>query len=255
MPGCSWRGHLRGVHIHYCLGVLGGDTCEGYIFITARVFLKGTPAMGRYGFHYCPGVLGGDTYDGSFIGLDDVSLLSIHEPQSLDDNMANENVPAPAPTRSDEQILPFAAWVPIGKSNFVLDLQKNPIFQISFWNTLTYEVKTGAYSFQLDETRFVLDANLLREDLEITPIDQAHQFVSPLSDDAIMDFVNELVYTEEIYFVLRMAVNNLPRYPVLQMLWGIITSTNVDYVELMWEEFIQAVQTFLMDKANLSTAP
>ncbi|GKB09880.1 hypothetical protein Tco_0843803 [Tanacetum coccineum] len=135
--------------------------------------------------------------------------------------MANENVPAPAPTRSDDQILPFAAWVPIGKSNFVLDLQKkqkNPIFQISMdilqntnffraftasvsvptiyiqqcWNTLTYEAKTGAYSFQLDETRFVLDANLLREALEITPIDQAHQFVSPPSGDAIMDFVNEL---------------------------------------------------------------
>ncbi|GJU78998.1 hypothetical protein Tco_1276068 [Tanacetum coccineum] len=38
--------------------------------------------------------------------------------------MADENVPAPAPTRFDDQILPFAAWVPIGKSNHVLDLQK-----------------------------------------------------------------------------------------------------------------------------------
>ncbi|GKC66878.1 hypothetical protein Tco_1099476 [Tanacetum coccineum] len=28
MPGCSWRGHLQGVHIHYYLGVLGGDTCD-----------------------------------------------------------------------------------------------------------------------------------------------------------------------------------------------------------------------------------
>ncbi|GJY32124.1 putative reverse transcriptase domain-containing protein [Tanacetum coccineum] len=42
------------------------DTCEGYIFITARVFLEGTPVMGTYGFHYCPGVLRGDTYDGKF---------------------------------------------------------------------------------------------------------------------------------------------------------------------------------------------
>nr|GEX22733.1 retrovirus-related Pol polyprotein from transposon TNT 1-94 [Tanacetum cinerariifolium] len=33
----------------------------------------------------------------------------------------DENVPAQAPTRSDDQILPFAAWVPIIKSNFVLD--------------------------------------------------------------------------------------------------------------------------------------
>ncbi|GJR34072.1 hypothetical protein Tco_1209756 [Tanacetum coccineum] len=83
MPGCSWRGHLRGAHIHYCPvflegtpvrgtysllpGVLGGDTCEGYIFISARVFLEGTPVMGTYGFHFCPGVLGGDTYDGYIV--------------------------------------------------------------------------------------------------------------------------------------------------------------------------------------------
>ncbi|GKD31861.1 hypothetical protein Tco_1242639, partial [Tanacetum coccineum] len=63
-------------------------------------------------------------------------------------------------------------------------------------NTLTYEAKTRAYSFELDETRFILDTNLLREALEITPIDQAHQFVSPPSGDAIMHFVDELWYTE-----------------------------------------------------------
>ncbi|GKB50956.1 hypothetical protein Tco_0901709 [Tanacetum coccineum] len=220
--------------------------------------------------------------------------------------MADENVPAPAPTRSDDQILPFAAWVPIGKSNHVLDLQKrqkNPIFQIAvdilqntnffraftasasvpaiyiqqFWNTLTYVEKARTYRFQLDENWFTLDANLLREALEITPIDQAHPFVSPPSGDAIMDFVNELGYPEVIHFVSSMAVNHLyqpwrailsminqcltgktsghdrPRYPVLQMLWGIITSTNVDYAELMWEEFVQAMQTFLTDKANLGS--
>nr|GEV48404.1 retrovirus-related Pol polyprotein from transposon TNT 1-94 [Tanacetum cinerariifolium] len=113
--------------------------------------------------------------------------------------------------------------------------------------------------------------------LEITPIDQAHQFVSPLSSDAIMDFVNLLGYTEVIHFVSRMAVNNLYqpwrtilsiinqcltdktsghdryRYPVLQMLYGIITSTDVDYAELFWEEFVQAIQTFLTDKANLGS--
>nr|GEV99084.1 hypothetical protein [Tanacetum cinerariifolium] len=99
------------------------------------------------------------------------------------DKMTDENILAPAPTRSDDQILPFVVWVPIRKSNYVLDLQKkqkNPIFQIyvdilqntnffrtftasasvpaiyikQFWNTLTYEAKTGAYNFELDETRF-----------------------------------------------------------------------------------------------------
>nr|GEW53060.1 hypothetical protein [Tanacetum cinerariifolium] len=102
--------------------------------------------------------------------------------------MADENAPAPAPTRSNDQILPFSTWVPIGKSNFVLDLQrkqKNPIFQIY-----------------------------------ITPIDQAHQFVSPPSGDAIMDFVNEMGYPKVIHFVSRMAVNILyhPWRAILSMI-------------------------------------
>ncbi|GJZ69612.1 hypothetical protein Tco_0633162 [Tanacetum coccineum] len=28
------------------------------------------------------------------------------------------------------------------------------------------------------------------------------------------------------------------------MMWGIVTSTNVDYAELLWEEFVQGIQTF-----------
>nr|GEZ42320.1 hypothetical protein [Tanacetum cinerariifolium] len=39
---------------------------------------------------------------------------------TLLDKMADENVPALILTRSDDQILPFAAWVPIGKSNFII---------------------------------------------------------------------------------------------------------------------------------------
>ncbi|GJV92409.1 retrovirus-related pol polyprotein from transposon TNT 1-94 [Tanacetum coccineum] len=131
----------------------------------------------------------------SILTSDTISLESRLKNAWLNYKMANENVPAPAPTRSDDQILPCAAWVPIGKSNHVLDLQKrqkNPIFKIA-----------------LDEDWFTLDANLLREALEITPIDQAHQFVSPPSSDAIMDLVNELGYPEVIHFVLSMAVNHL----------------------------------------------
>ncbi|GJV49357.1 hypothetical protein Tco_1439569 [Tanacetum coccineum] len=135
------------------------------------------------------------------------------------DKMVDENVPAPAPTRFDYQILPFAAWVPIRKSNYVMDLQKkqkNPIFQISMdilQNTNFFRAFTAS--------------------APITPIDQANQFVSPPLGDAIMDFVNKLGYPE--------------------ILWGIITSSNVDFAELMWEEFIQAIQTFLTDKANLGS--
>ncbi|GJZ40993.1 hypothetical protein Tco_0587879 [Tanacetum coccineum] len=89
---CSWRGHLRGAHIHYCPVFLEGtpargtysllpcdlrgDTCEGYIFIFSRMFLEGTPVMGTYGFHYCPSVLGGDTYNRNDDFADIVDFLN-----------------------------------------------------------------------------------------------------------------------------------------------------------------------------------
>ncbi|GJW58964.1 hypothetical protein Tco_0105695 [Tanacetum coccineum] len=139
--------------------------------------------------------------------------------------MSEENLPAP--TRSDEQLVPVKAHLPYGKSNLLLDLQKlqkNPIFHISvdilqntnffrafsasanvpsiyiqqFWNTLTQEPKTG-----------------------ITLVDPTNPFVLPPAGEIVMDFVNELGYPE-----------------------GIMTRTNVDYAKVLWEEFVQGIQTF-----------
>ncbi|GKB85405.1 hypothetical protein Tco_0957677, partial [Tanacetum coccineum] len=59
--------------------------------------------------------------------------------------MADMNIPAndipaeqaPAfapPTRMDDQILPLRKWVPVGKSNYLLDVpksQRNPIFKVA----------------------------------------------------------------------------------------------------------------------------
>ncbi|GKC60511.1 hypothetical protein Tco_1088109, partial [Tanacetum coccineum] len=40
------------------------------------------------------------------------------------------------------------------------------------------------------------------------------------------------------------------------MLWGIVTQTNVDHAELLWEEFTQGIQTFFSHKArNLKFVP
>nr|GEW28506.1 ribonuclease H-like domain-containing protein [Tanacetum cinerariifolium] len=43
-----------------------------------------------------------------------------------------------------------------------------------------------------------------------------------------------------------------PRDPVLQILWGIVTQSNIDYTERIWEEFTQSIHTFIEDKRNLS---
>ncbi|GJW84908.1 hypothetical protein Tco_0158053 [Tanacetum coccineum] len=114
--------------------------------------------------------------------------------------MAEQNVPAQPPTRTDEQIVPRSQWLTIGKSNLLFNAQKiqrNPIFQISldilsntnffqaftasanvpaiylqqFWKTMSYNKKTGVYSCQVDEQWFDLSADLLRKALAITPVE------------------------------------------------------------------------------------
>ncbi|GJT37462.1 hypothetical protein Tco_0937327 [Tanacetum coccineum] len=217
--------------------------------------------------------------------------------------MAEQNVPAQPPTRTDEQIVPRSQWLTIGKSNLLFNaqkIQKNPIFQISvdilsntnffqaftasanvpaiylqqFWKTMSYNEKTGVYSCQLDEQWFDLSADLLRKALAITPVNPTHPFELPPSGDTVIDFVNELGYPEPVEIVSSIRTNYVyqpwrailsllnqcltgktsgsdkPRHPVLQMLWGIVTQTNVDHAELIWEEFTQGIQTFFSHKAS-----
>ncbi|GJX36208.1 retrovirus-related pol polyprotein from transposon TNT 1-94 [Tanacetum coccineum] len=239
-------------------------------------------------------------------GIFEQSDLADISPKSISketNTMAEQNVPAQPPTRTDEQIVPRSQWLTIGKSNLLFNaqkIQKNPIFQISvdilsntnffqaftasanvpaiylqqFWKTMSYNEKTGVYSCQVDEQWFDLSADLLRKALAITPVNPTHPFELPPSGDTVIDFVNELGYPEPVEIVSSIRVNYVyqpwrailsllnqcltgktsgsdkPRHPVLQMLWGIVTQTNVDHAELIWEEFTQGIQTFFSHKAS-----
>ncbi|GKD40500.1 hypothetical protein Tco_1260707, partial [Tanacetum coccineum] len=219
-----------------------------------------------------------------------------------------EQPPTVAPlTRMDDQILSLSMWVPIGKSNCVLDVhkpQRNPIFPIvvallkntnffkaftassmipaiyiqQFWDTVCFNSSTGLYNCQLDQQWFNLYKYILRDALDITPTNDNNPFVAPPSIDTVIEYVNTLGYPSTLKNVSAMSVNALyqpwrailtminmcltgkttrydrPRHPVLQILWGIIHRSNIDYAERIWEEFIQSIQTFLTDRKNLATA-
>ncbi|GJV34824.1 hypothetical protein Tco_1407301 [Tanacetum coccineum] len=185
-------------------------------------------------------------------------LLEIEFEIDVQDKMAKENVPAPTPTRSDKQILPFKAWLHVGKDNLLLDLQKlqkNPIFYISvdiLQNTNFFRAFTALANW------FTLNADLLRKALEITPVDPAHPFVSPPAGEQVMHVNNLYQPWRAILSLINRCLigknsgNEKPRHLVLQMLWGIVTRTNVDYVELLCEEFVQAIQIFFAHLANLN---
>ncbi|GKB56497.1 hypothetical protein Tco_0912683 [Tanacetum coccineum] len=123
------------------------------------------------------------------------------------------------------------------------------IYIQQFWDTMCFNSSTGLYSCQLDEQWFNLHKDILRDALDITPTNDDNPFVAPPSSDTVLEYVNTLGYPS----TLR-SVSVIPRHPVLQILWGIIHSSNIDYAERIWEEFVQSIQTFLTDRKNLDTA-
>ncbi|GJZ06929.1 retrovirus-related pol polyprotein from transposon TNT 1-94 [Tanacetum coccineum] len=191
-----------------------------------------------------------------------------------------EQAPAVAlPTRTDDQIFPLSKWVPISKSNYVLDVhkpQRNPIFSIvvallkntnffrafttsssihviyiqQFWDTMCFNTSTGLYSCQLDEQWFNLHKDILRDALDISPANDNNPFVAPPSSDTVIDILSMMKHVP----YTKTAGYDRPRHPVLQILWGIIHRSNIDYAERIWEEFVQSIQTFLTDRKNLATA-
>ncbi|GJY94781.1 hypothetical protein Tco_0511142 [Tanacetum coccineum] len=157
--------------------------------------------------------------------------------------MADANINAPEvpiaaaspPTRSDEQILPRNKWVPVGKSNCFLDVERtqaNPIFKIAvdilkntnffkaftasstipsiyiqqFWDTIRFDKDKG-YSCQLDEQRFYLTKATLRDALQL-PQDN-NNFTSPPNANTIISFVNELGYPNVVRTLSGVVTNDM----------------------------------------------
>ncbi|GJX41374.1 copia protein [Tanacetum coccineum] len=187
------------------------------------------------------------------------------------DTMADMNTPAndvpaeqaPAiapPTRTDDQILPSSKWVPIGKSNCILDVQKshrNPIFLIvvailkntnffraftasstilaiyiqQFWDTICFNLLTGLYSCRLDEPWLNLHKDILRDALDITPPNDNNPFVAPPTSDAVIKYVNTLGYPSTLRNVSAMFINVLyqPWRAILSMINMCLTGKTAGY--------------------------
>nr|GEY35526.1 integrase, catalytic region, zinc finger, CCHC-type, peptidase aspartic, catalytic [Tanacetum cinerariifolium] len=114
------------------------------------------------------------------------------------DTMAEENVPAPI--RSDDQLVPVKAHLPIGKSNLLM----NPIFRIS----VDILQNTNFFS------AFTASADVSA--LGITPKDSTHPFVSPPVGDLVIDFMNNLGYPEDLQFIskIKEGLDEVFRMPI-----------------------------------------
>ncbi|GJY85923.1 hypothetical protein Tco_0499949 [Tanacetum coccineum] len=166
----------------------------------------------------------------------------------MQNTMAEQNVPAQAPTRTDEQILPRSAWLQIGKSNLLFDaqkIQKNPIFQISVDILRNTNFFRAFSAFDSVPAIYIQHADLLRKTLDITPVDPAHLFELPPTGDTVIDFVNQLGYHEPVEFVSNIRVNY-----VYQPWRAILSLINQCLTGKTSGKFTQGIQTFFSHKAS-----
>nr|GEX67393.1 integrase, catalytic region, zinc finger, CCHC-type, peptidase aspartic, catalytic [Tanacetum cinerariifolium] len=141
------------------------------------------------------------------------------------DTMADVNVNAPAdqvptmapPTHTDDQILPHIRWVPIGKGNCYLDVERAftasltipSIYIQQFWDTVRHEKTAGCYKYQLDEQWFDLTKDTLRDAFQITPVNNNIAFSPPPTPDALINFVNDLGYPKVVRNLSNVVTNDM----------------------------------------------
>nr|GEZ10301.1 E-beta-farnesene synthase [Tanacetum cinerariifolium] len=126
------------------------------------------------------------------------------------------------PVRTDEEIVPRIIWVQIGKGNRSLDLDKkqsNPILKMV--------------------VDLLLHTNFYRAFTASSTIPSIY------IQQALTTIINLCLTRKTSRF-------ERPRASVVQILWGIVTQSNIDYAERIWEEFTQSIHNFIEDKRNLS---
>ncbi|GJR51658.1 hypothetical protein Tco_1402179 [Tanacetum coccineum] len=130
----------------------------------------------------------------------------------------------------------------------------NPIFQIS-WTILDNTTSSEAFTASANVPRYPATVlNTMKYNAEDWLGYPDKEIVSNISGNyvyqpwrAILTLINQCLTG-------KTSGSDKPRHPVLQMLWGIITQTNVDHAELLWEEFTQGIQTFFSHKASHKTS-
>ncbi|GJY42131.1 hypothetical protein Tco_0429401 [Tanacetum coccineum] len=138
------------------------------------------------------------------------------------------------------------------------------IYLHQFWTSITHNSNNHTFNFQLDTQNFT-SARLLRTVLQMPPPDANKPYTKPPIGKQIMAFIKKLRYDEDpnakMSFVLTFVATKLhqqwrailsvlnrsltgkdtswdtARFPILQILWGIVHSANLDYASLIWDEF------------------
>nr|GEW74473.1 hypothetical protein [Tanacetum cinerariifolium] len=172
-------------------------------------------------------------------------------------------------TKLDPKLVPKEKRLDIGK--YVLEVNMH-----QFWDSI---YKHGTfYKFKIDERKiFKLTLEVFRDIFKICPRVQGQDFNTLPTDEEIMSFLRGLGHSGEIHSLNDVFVDQmhqhwrtfaaltevyLERQLVLtsfvspeQIIWGMYHQKNVDYVELLWEDFIYQIDNKAYKKQDMMYYP
>ncbi|GKB67564.1 hypothetical protein Tco_0928976, partial [Tanacetum coccineum] len=146
----------------------------------------------------------------------------------------------------DVLLVPIDEQVKIGLSNFRIALEKTQ-----------FDVIYKAYLFTIDDQNFEVNADLLSKALQITLEVSDHPFVTPPLENEFFLFINKLGYSGHLTTISGIRVNNMHQPWRTFMTMFNREGKNVNFAELMWEDFrfqIDSRKMMLNDDIKASTA-
>ncbi|GJV80918.1 hypothetical protein Tco_1516788 [Tanacetum coccineum] len=106
---------------------------------------------------------------------------------------------------------------------FLITAEVLEIYMHQFWNSVNKVQDSSSYRFKIDNKKFKVDVEVFCEILQICPKLPDQPFdIPPFIDEEIVSFIYELGYTRNIETLSEL---------------GMYYCKNVDFVELLWEDF------------------
>ncbi|GJW31468.1 hypothetical protein Tco_0051500 [Tanacetum coccineum] len=162
---------------------------------------------------------------------------------------------------------------------FTISSEVPEIFMQQFWYTVKKVKNIDAYEFLLANKKFLVDVKVFRKILDICPRVQGVDFVELPDDETTLTFLLDLGYKGSLYKHTSMYVNHMHqpwrtlasiinkclfgkttsndrlRRSRIDILWAMFYRENVDFPELILEDFVIQIDNKQLKKGRRENMP
>ncbi|GJT97271.1 hypothetical protein Tco_1092789 [Tanacetum coccineum] len=182
----------------------------------------------------------------------------------------------------DAKLVPIKDQVKIGISNFRIALEKSQpdpiykvcleilkqynffnafiatadapkIYMLQFCHTVSYDLTAKAHFFKIDDRIFEIK-EIISFINELGCSKTIKRISTLRTNDMYQPFRKHLTMMNK-YLTGKATTYDHPRLPMLQSLWGIVTSNNVDFAKLIWEDFKYQIESRKTSKQKKDMLP